>query len=88
MPILPLVFTYRKPKGIYALFKGNEPMATLNIGELQYPDYDLKKAYAVEELRDRCRNVMMKMAGIESEEENQAIMQQYKYNTTEEPILY
>lgn len=88
VPILPMVFTYRKPSGIYKWFKDKEPLVTLRIGELQYPDYSLDKAFAVEELKERCRTIVMKMAGINSEEENRALMQLYKYNTTDEPILY
>ena len=88
VPILPIVFTYRKPTGIYAWFKDKEPLVTLRIGELQYPDYNLDKAHSVDELRDRSRTLIMKMAGIESEEQNEEIMKMYKYNTSEEPVLY
>jgi len=88
VPILPIVFTYRKPTGIYAWFKDKEPLVTLRIGELQYPNYNLDRAHAVEEMKDRCRNIMIQMAGIESEEQNQELMKLYSYNTTDEPILY
>lgn len=88
VPILPLAFSYRQPKGIYALFKNKEPLITIHVGELQYADYELDMPHAVEELRDRCRMIMMKMVGIESEEENNRIMQAYKYASNGETYWY
>ncbi len=87
-PILPLAFSYRKPKGIYTLFKSKEPLVTIHVGELQYADYSLDKPQAVEELRDRCRRMMMHMVGIESEEENNKIMQMYNYASKNEKYWY
>jgi hypothetical protein len=55
---------------------------------LQYADYELDMPHAVEELPDRCRMIMMKMVGIESEEENNRIMQTYKYASNGETYWY
>ena len=41
--------------------------------------------HAVEELRDRCRMIMMKMVGIERG--NNRIMQTYKYASNGETLL-
>ncbi|NLJ82948.1 MAG: 1-acyl-sn-glycerol-3-phosphate acyltransferase [Bacteroidales bacterium] len=88
IPVPPIVFTFRKPTGIYAWFKTKEPLVTVHIGELQYANYEMKKAYSVEELKERCRQIMMQMAGIENEAHNQELMEKYTYNTGDEPILY
>ena len=63
-------------------------MVTIHVGELQYADYSLDKPQAVEELRDRCRRMMMHMVGIESEEENNKIMQMYNYASKNEKYWY
>ena len=78
MPVLPMAVTYRKPKGIYKLFK-KHPNAKIEIGEPQEADYSLPKKEAAEDLSNRCRKEIMRLMGINSEEENQRIKDQFEY---------
>lgn len=78
VPVVPMGISFREPKGIYKLFK-KEPCATLHIGAPEYPDRTLNKSEGAQELSDRCRLAMMRLVGIESEEQNRELMEQYRY---------
>ena len=41
VPILPVVMSWRKRRGLYRLFLPKKPCATITIGEPIYPDYML-----------------------------------------------
>lgn len=73
MPILPMVVKYRKPKGLYKLFK-KQPNATLIIGKPITVNKDLNKTEAVDDLVKRSHLALINLLGIESEEENQKII--------------
>lgn len=66
MPILPTVVKYRKPKGLYRLFK-KQPNATLIIGAPIKPDFELEKNERITDLCNRCRVKMMNMLGLDEE---------------------
>lgn len=51
VPILPILFTYREPNGIRALFK-KRPFITLTILEAEYPSKEICKAN-IKELKNR-----------------------------------
>lgn len=65
LPIVPMVITYRKRTGFYKFFNKTEPLYTMNVGEPVFPRLDLPRKEAVEEMRDRVHQIMVKMAGIE-----------------------
>lgn len=67
IPIIPLVFSYREPKGLYKLFGVKHPLLTLNIGEPISPvnDKEMSKNEFCNYLRQQAHEQMEKMAGIE-----------------------
>jgi 1-acyl-sn-glycerol-3-phosphate acyltransferase len=68
IPILPLAFSYRKPRGLYALLnalrKRPLPMITLRIGEPIMSDLSLSRKEAVKRLRETCHRAVVDLAGI------------------------
>lgn len=64
VPVIPMVFSYRKPTGIYRLFKTKHPLVTLTIGEPIMPDTSLPRKEACAAMRNQCHKVMTQMAGI------------------------
>ena len=80
LPVLPMAVTYRENKGIYKLFK-KHPNACLNIGEPVQIDYSLPKKEAIIDLEKRCHLSLIKLVGIDSEEENEKINAMLKSNT-------
>ena len=75
-PLIPIAISYREPWGLYRLFK-KYPNLTVNIGEPLLPDQNLNQKEAAKDLTERARQSVMKMMGIDSEE-NQKLMQMYK----------
>ena len=82
VPIIPVAISYREPKGIYKLFK-KYPNLTVHIGEPLFPDTTKTGKSVEQDLTTRARTSVMKMMGIQSEEENQKMMGMYG-NTTKE----
>ena len=78
MPILPMAVTYRKPKGIYKIFK-KHPNAKIEIGEPLSINKELSKADAILDLKERTRMSVLHMMRIENEEENNKIKALFKY---------
>ena len=76
-PILPMAVTYRKPKGIYKLFK-KQPNATIAIGKPLMANYELDRKDAIEDLLVRSRLSVMNLMGIENEQENEEIRNSLK----------
>ena len=76
-PILPMAVVYRKPKGIYRLFK-KQPNASILIGKPQLPNYSLEKKDAINDLLTRCRQEMLNLLGIKDENENEEIRKTLK----------
>ena len=74
LPILPTAVVYRKPKGLYRLFK-KHPNAQLNIGEPITADYDLPKKEAVRDLEERAHLAMVRLVGLQDEAENRAVIE-------------
>ncbi len=74
MPVLPMAVTYRKPRGIYKLFK-KHPNAMLSIGKPLQTNKCLSKNEAIDDLAARCHLAVANLAGIESEEENRKIIE-------------
>jgi 1-acyl-sn-glycerol-3-phosphate acyltransferase len=68
LPVIPLAFSYRKPRGLYrlinALLKRNYPLVTLTIGEPILPDLTLGRKEAVRKLREECHRSIVALAGI------------------------
>ena len=76
-PILPMGVSYRKPKGIYKLFK-KQPNAKICIGEPLQVNYDLPKKDAIIDLMTRSRLAVMNLIGIDNEKENEEIRNSLK----------
>ena len=66
-PVLPLAFSYRKPKGLQKLF-WHKPLLTLNIGELVYPDTTLNRVQAADKLGIAAHEAVCRLAGIDPSE--------------------
>lgn len=62
-PILPITMSFRPRKGIMKLFS-KKPRVDLHIGEPLFPNKDLPKREAEEELRARAYHIMQVMNGI------------------------
>lgn len=65
-PILPMVFTYRKPGFIRSKIFHQIATLTLNIGEPIYANYAIDKKIQEDDLTIRCHEAMCKLAGIEN----------------------
>jgi glycosyltransferase involved in cell wall biosynthesis/1-acyl-sn-glycerol-3-phosphate acyltransferase len=61
MPVVPLRVVFRKPDGLWRLFK-KKPCFTLVIGEPVYPDPLLPPKTAVEDIQTRVREYMISLA--------------------------
>lgn len=66
-PILPMAFRFREVKGIAKLF-WKHSFLTLYIGEPIYPNTELERAEAIEELTLRAHDAVCRLAGIKPEE--------------------
>jgi 1-acyl-sn-glycerol-3-phosphate acyltransferase len=64
LPVIPLAFSYRPPRGLYRLFKKNYPLITLRIGDPILPDLSLPRKEAVNLLREQCHKSIVDLAGI------------------------
>ncbi|MDR3284182.1 MAG: 1-acyl-sn-glycerol-3-phosphate acyltransferase [Treponema sp.] len=64
IPVIPMAFSYREARGVYALFKKNHPLITLRIGEPIFPDTSLSRKEAVAALRLQCHQAVVRLAGI------------------------
>lgn len=82
-PILPMAVKYRKPKGIYRLFK-KAPNATIFIGKPLVANYSLNKKEAIADLTNRSRLAVMNLMDIKDEQENNEIKSQLKTYHVEE----
>jgi len=67
VPVLPIAFSYRKPKGLQKLF-WHRPLLTLHIGEPIFPDTSLGKVAAGEKLAREAHAAVCRLAGIAPEE--------------------
>lgn len=67
VPVLPLAYSYRKPKGIQKIF-WRRPLLTLRIGEPIYPDLSLGKVAAADALCRAAHAEVCRLAGINPEE--------------------
>ncbi|MDR2394906.1 MAG: 1-acyl-sn-glycerol-3-phosphate acyltransferase [Treponema sp.] len=64
LPVIPMAFSYRRPWGLYTLFKKNYPLITLRIGDPILPDVSLPRKEAVSLLREQCHKRIVELAGI------------------------
>ncbi|MDR2633367.1 MAG: 1-acyl-sn-glycerol-3-phosphate acyltransferase [Treponema sp.] len=64
IPVIPMAFSYRRPGGLYKLFKKNYPLITLRIGDPLVPDLSLPRKEAVSLLREQCHKRIVELAGI------------------------
>ena len=60
-PIVPMRINYRKPVGLYKLFKRHSPCITLKIGEPVYHDFLLERQKAVVDLQKRSEEKMSEL---------------------------
>ncbi len=79
-PIIPVAFSFRERTGISKHIFKKDPFVTSHIGEPIYPDKSLPSKIAIDKMTEEVRTAIMRMVGIESEEENQRLMKEcYKY---------
>lgn len=79
-PIIPIGYSFRERKGIAKWFNKKDPLVTVHISEPIWPDKTLEKRESINDVVSCARMAIMKSVGIESEEENQRIMDEnYKY---------
>lgn len=64
IPVIPMAFSYRPPRGLYRLFNHDKPLITLNIGEPIMPDRSLIRREATALLREQCHKQIVCLAGI------------------------
>jgi 1-acyl-sn-glycerol-3-phosphate acyltransferase len=62
LPVLPMKIIYRKPRGVYKLFKKKRPCLTLVFGDPLYPNYYMLKDEAVEDIQKRAETIMHTLA--------------------------
>lgn len=67
VPVLPLAFSFRKPKGLQTLF-WKKPLLTLHIGEPVFHNPELGKVAAVDKLARDVHAAVCRLAGIDPEE--------------------
>ena len=64
VPVLPIGFSYREPKGIYKLVR-SQALFTLNIGEPLFFRKDLPKNEAIEDMTVRAHRAVCELCGID-----------------------
>lgn len=64
LPIIPFVITYRERTGFYKIFKTNEPLFTIHVGEPILPDTTHPRKEDAMRLREQTHAQMLRMAGI------------------------
>lgn len=64
LPIIPMVITYRERTGFYKLFRSNEPLFTIHVGEPILPDTTHSRKEEAARLRELTHTTMCHMAGI------------------------
>ena len=64
LPVIPLSFSYREPKGLYKLFKVKHPLITISIGEPILQDETLTKKERAYKMRNEAHKQIVEMAGI------------------------
>ncbi len=64
LPIIPTVFTYRKPTGLRALLGVKHPLVTLHVGTPVLPDPNLKRNENVSRMLSEAHRQMVEMANI------------------------
>ena len=57
VPIVPIVYLFEKPQGIYEIFK-SKPVIKAKVLEPIYPDHSLEKKEAIEKLKDQVHGAM------------------------------
>jgi 1-acyl-sn-glycerol-3-phosphate acyltransferase len=64
LPVIPMAFSWREPRGLYKMFKKGYPLVTLRIGEPILPDLSLPRREAVRVLREETHRRIVELAGI------------------------
>ena len=62
-PVIPMVITFRKRRGIFRLFSKN-PFADLHIGNPIFPDMNLDRNEAIDKMHKEAYHAMQVLAGI------------------------
>lgn len=64
IPVIPMNISFRKPTGIYKLFKVKHPLITVRIGEPILPDINKKRREETERLATEAHQQIVRMAKI------------------------
>ena len=87
VPVFPIAFSFRKPRGLFKLWKGKRPLVNVNVGEPLYTDKTLERQNAIEDLCRRVHEAVVKLAGFSSVEENENFKKNYNYYPYVNPYL-
>jgi 1-acyl-sn-glycerol-3-phosphate acyltransferase len=66
LPVIPMAFSYREPRGLYKFFKKGYPLITLRIGEPLLPDLSKSRREAAVLLRAQTHRRIVELAGLTS----------------------
>jgi 1-acyl-sn-glycerol-3-phosphate acyltransferase len=66
IPVIPMAFSFRKPKGLAGFLAGGKPLCTLNVGEPIFPDKNLSRKQCILDLRKKTFDAVVSLAGIEN----------------------
>jgi 1-acyl-sn-glycerol-3-phosphate acyltransferase len=64
LPVIPMAFSYREPRGLYRIFKKGYPLITLRIGEPLLPDSSKPRREAAALLRALTHRKIIELAGL------------------------
>lgn len=64
LPVIPIAYSYRKPKGLLKILLKDTPAITLTMGEPMLINKELSRKDAVIDLRKRCHEKIVELAGI------------------------
>ncbi|GMO49233.1 MAG: hypothetical protein Ta2G_05950 [Termitinemataceae bacterium] len=68
IPVIPIAFSWRPARGIYKIFKKNNPLVTIRIGEPLLSDQSKPRKEAVNILREQCHKKIVELAGMKEGE--------------------
>lgn len=64
LPIIPCAISFRERKGFFRIFRADEPLVTIHVGEPILPDLSRPRREDAARMRDEAHRVMLRMAGI------------------------
>ena len=87
IPVFPVAFSFRKPTGLFKLWKKHEPCVNVSVGEPLYADTTLDRQPGIEDLCRRVHEAVVKLIGFKDENENEEFKKKYSYYEYKNPYL-